>query len=491
MPDVHDLGLMVDSRIPIIVLESFDEQRALEMLTRVAISRQLPLFCWSVTAGSRRLGFGYDLKREGEAESPLEVLRQIQDNPDPAIFVLCDFHPYLNTPELVRHLKDIGLSYGRAQHTVVLLSHALKIPPELSRLSATLRLALPSEEQLMAMVREEARSWSERNQGARVRTDNATLQKLVNNLRGLSFADARRLIRTAIHDDGAITDSDLPNLNRAKFELLDMGGVLAFEYDTASFADVGGLRQLRRWLEERREAFLCSDGADAPKGLMLLGVQGSGKSLAARAVAGLWGLPLLRIDMGALYNKFIGETERNLREALALADSMAPCVLWADEIEKGLAGKNSDEGTSRRVMGTLLTWMAERRSKVFIVATANAIDELPPELLRKGRLDEIFFVDLPDAETRSTIFRIHLTKRQHPVDSFDLPALAQAAEGFSGAEIEQAVVSATYTAAARGEALNQAAVLAELAQTRPLSVVMAERLTALRAWARERTVPAG
>src|SRR5690606_30577026 len=193
--------------------------------------------------------------------------------------------------------------------------------------------------------------------------------------------------------------------------------------------------------------------ADAPKGLLLLGVQGGGKSLAARAVAGLWGLPLLRLDFAALYNKFIGETEKNLREALQQADSMAPCVLWIDEIEKGLAGKNGDEGTSRRILGTLLTWMAERRSRVFLVATANAIADLPPELLRKGRVDELFFVDLPEAAVRETIFSIHLQKRQQDPAGFDLPRLAAAAEGFSGAEIEQAVVSALYAAAARGEPL--------------------------------------
>lgn len=491
MQDVNDLGLMVDSRIPLIVLESFDEQRALEMLTRVAISRQLPLFGWSVTDGLKRLGFGSDV-RAGDTDQPETALLQIKDNPDPAIYVLCDFHPYLGDPKVVRHVKDIALAYGRAHHTLVLLSHAVDVPPELLRLSATMRLALPSDEQLQAMVREEAKAWGEQNRGLRVRTDTATLNKLVANLRGVSFADARRLIRGAIRDDGAITDTDLPALSRAKFDLLDMQGVLSFEYDTASFGNVGGLHKLKRWLDERRDSFLKPDTRmDSPKGLMLLGVQGGGKSLAARAVAGLWGLPLLRLDMGALYNKFIGETEKNLREALQLADSMAPCVLWMDEIEKSLAGGSNDEGTSRRIMGTLLTWMAERKSRVFIVATANAVHELPPELLRKGRLDEIFFVDLPDLATRETIFRIHLQKRHHTPEGFDLVQLAELSEGFSGAEIEQAVVAAMYTAAARDETLATDHVINELAQTSPLSVVMAEKVAALRAWASERTVSAG
>jgi SpoVK/Ycf46/Vps4 family AAA+-type ATPase len=226
---------------------------------------------------------------------------------------------------------------------------------------------------------------------------------------------------------------------------------------------------------------------------MLLGVQGSGKSLAAKAVAGAWGVPLLRLDFATLYNKFFGETERNLREALASAEAMAPCVLWIDEIEKGLASDSSggtDGGVSRRILGTLLTWLSERKGRVFIVATANDIEQLPPELIRKGRLDEIFFVDLPDAPTRAEIFAIHLARRELRSAAFDLDALADAAEGFSGAEIEQAVVSALYEAHARNQPLDQALLLAEIGRTRPLSVVMSERIAALRDWAAERTVPA-
>jgi SpoVK/Ycf46/Vps4 family AAA+-type ATPase len=220
-------------------------------------------------------------------------------------------------------------------------------------------------------------------------------------------------------------------------------------------------------------------------------VQGGGKSLAAKAVAGLWSLPLLRLDFASLYNKFFGETERNLREALKMAEQMAPCVLWMDEIEKGLATGSNDDGVSQRVLGTLLTWMAERKAPVFMVATANAIDRLPPELVRKGRFDELFFVDLPDAEVRAEIFAIHLRRRELDPAQFDLAALAAACEGFSGAEIEQVVVSALYAAQARQQAVDQALLLSNIQATAPLSVVMAERLTALRAWAAGRTVDAG
>ena len=229
---------------------------------------------------------------------------------------------------------------------------------------------------------------------------------------------------------------------------------------------------------------------DAPKGVLLFGVQGGGKSLAAKAIAGIWGLPLLRLDMAGLFNKYIGETEKNLREALKLADVMAPCVLWLDEIEKGLAQNEGDNAIAKRLLGTLLTWMSERRSKVFMVATSNNISELPPELMRKGRFDEIFFVDLPKEATRRRIFEIHFDNRQFDSHAYDMEALALQSEGFTGAEIEQAVVGAAYAASARDEVLQTSHVQEAIANTQPLSVVMAEKMAALRTWAADRAVPA-
>jgi SpoVK/Ycf46/Vps4 family AAA+-type ATPase len=269
-----------------------------------------------------------------------------------------------------------------------------------------------------------------------------------------------------------------------------MGGVLSFEYDTAKFSSVGGLKRLKDWAATREQA-LVSHHRDRPKGTLLLGVQGSGKSLAAKALAGLWGLPLLRLDMAALYNKFIGETEKNLRRALGQAELMAPCVLWMDEIEKSLAGGSNDEGTSQRILGTLLTWMNEHLSAVFIVATANDISGLPPELLRKGRFDEIFFVDLPDMTTREEIFAIHLQQRNFDPARFDLAALAAASENFSGAEIEQAVVSAIYTCSAQREPMSNTHIARSIETTVPLATMLAEKIEGLRQWAKDRTVPAG
>lgn len=492
MGDFQDLKLLIRSHVPLLVAETHDESRALELLTRLAIKEALPLFCWSVTDGLQRLGFG-EMPSEQTLREPEEVLNAIKAHREPGLYVLCDMHPYLSEPRLVRILKDIALRYRKVPHTVVLLSFRLDIPPELRRLSAKVELSLPDEEEIMAIVREEARRWQEANGGRRVKTDNRTLKQLTRSLRGLTHADCRRLIRGAIFEDGTIAESDLPEINRAKFELMNLDGVLSFEYRTEQFADVAGVRRLRGWLDQRREAALnpaASAALDRPKGVLLLGVQGAGKSLTARAIAGAWGLPLLRLDMGALYNKYIGETERNLRESLRSAELMAPCVMWLDEIEKGIGGADADEGTSRRVLGSLLTWMAEQRGGVFIVATANDVSRLPPELLRKGRFDEIFFVDLPDEETRGEIFRIHLRRRALDPLGYDIETLAGLSDGFSGAEIEQVVVSALYRSAAEQSTLDSAHLVAEIRATVPLAVTMAERVEALRVWAEGRTVPA-
>lgn len=493
MKDTHDLGLMLDSRVPLIVIETYDEKRATDTIIKVAKKRKRNIFRWSATDGLHRLNFGLQVASAAEHTKPKEILEYIKESLNPAVFVLCDFHPYLeNEPLNVRLLKDIAQRHSSVPNTLVFLSHELKVPTELSRYSAVVKMSLPSDEEIMAIVREEAKLWSEANANKRVQTDAETIQKLVANLRGMSHAEVHRLARGAIVDDGAISDEDIPGLNKAKFELMEMDGVLSFEYDTERFSNVGGLSRLKSWLEERREPFLSSKsaGSDLPKGIMLTGIQGSGKSLAAKCIAGVWGLPLLRLDFGALYNKFFGETERNLREALKLAEVMSPCVLWLDEIEKGVSQDQNDTGTSQRVLGTLLTWMMERKGRVFMVATSNDITRLPPELVRKGRLDEIFFVDLPSVEVRRDIFAIHLAKRDLTMTEEELISLAESSDGFSGAEIEQAIVAAIYTSAAQDHTLNCSLVLAEIRNTSPLSVVMAEKISGLRQWASDRTVSA-
>ncbi|MDX1499522.1 MAG: AAA family ATPase [Woeseiaceae bacterium] len=489
----HDLEVLLRSRTPLIVIETRDEARVLDMLTGFARAGQagsyLPLFRWTVTDGLQRLDI--DLEPQTINSEPGDVLRHIRAVSQPGVYVLLDFHPFLADPVHVRLIKDICIRYGEVARQLVLISHAIELPAELRAFSARCELALPDEAERQRIIRAVADEWADLNPGERVRADRKAYDLLVQNLAGLTFRDTERLARSAIFVDGAITHSDLPGVMQAKYELLNQDGVLAFEYDTARFSDVGGMQRLKSWLEQRRPVF--RDGGaghlDPPKGLVLLGVQGCGKSLAAKATAGVFGVPLLRLDFATVYDKYHGESERKLREALAAADIMAPCVLWIDEIEKGIAGRGGETGTTQRLLGSFLTWMAEKKSNVFVVATANDITALPPELVRKGRFDEIFFVDLPALEVRAAILRIHLAAREQAPEAFDIDAIAAASEGFSGAELEQAVVSALYAAHAGREPLRSEHLLAEVAQTRPLAVVMRERIEALRSWAADRTVP--
>ena len=490
MNDQRDLEVMIDSRFPIIAIESQEENRVLQLLQRLARAHSQALFVWSAAEGLR----GSQRAGGGQSLDPTQALRFVDGGGPAGIYVLLDFHPYLANPVNVRLLKKIALDYDKTPRTLIFVSYSVPVPPELDKLTARFPLSLPDPAAITVIIKEEVHAWETAHPGTAVQGEREAFDTLLRQLSGLCAEDVRRLVRQAIADDGALTMADIDRLVSRKHELLGRDSVLSFEIDTARFADVAGLANLKRWLEQRRDAFLgdaAALGLDVPKGIMLLGVQGCGKSLAAKATAGAWGVPLMRLDFGALYNKFLGETERNLREALKTSDAMAPCVLWMDEIEKGVAtsGNDSDGGESRRILGALLTWMAERTTRVFIVATSNNIEALPPELVRKGRLDEIFFVDLPDAAGREEILKIHLRRRQDSA-GFDLPALVQASTGYSGAEVEQAVVAALYTAHSEGQALATSHILAEMQRTRPLSVVMAERIAYLRAWAKDRTVMA-
>ncbi len=489
----RDLATLLQSRVPLIVIETRDEPRAIELITSLATrstnKAHTPVFQWTVTDGLRRIDIDLGGAQRHNAE-PAEVLKSIRATDKAGLYVLLDFHPFLNDPVNVRLLKDICQTYARTARTLVLISHEISLPRELEHLSARFKVAFPNREERHLIVEKVASEWA-KTHGGKVRTDRRSLELLVENLSGLSTGDTERLARKAVFDDGALLPSDLPAVMQAKYELLNRGGVLAFEYDTAQFADLGGMTKLKEWLRQRRPAF---DGSapklEAPKGVLLLGVQGCGKSIAAKAAAGIYGVPLLRLDFAAIHNKYIGESERNLRESLATADVLAPCVLWIDEIEKGVATGDGDSGTSRRLLGTFLTWLAEKKTKVFVVATANDISALPPELIRKGRFDEIFFVDLPGAAVRADILKIHAKKRDLALADAEIERLAAACAGFSGAEIEQAIVSAVYAAHADNAPASAAHVLNELNATRPLSIVMAERIAELRSWAKERTVQA-
>jgi len=490
--DLDNLKALLLSSWPIIVIETHEESRVLSMFERMIVSSRKPLYQWSVTEGLRRLESDTPVAGGMTSEAG-DALAGIKSLTKAGHFVMLDLHAHLDEPKHVRLIKDIAMNYDNVGHKLILISHDIDLPDDLERSATRYRLAIPDRPRVLEIVKQAASNWSTAS-GKRVSADSATLSRIVENLNGLPESDVRQLAIGVIEDDGALTESDIPRIAKAKFDLLGEDSVLSFEFETARLADVGGLENLKSWLRMRRMVFTgekATPGLDPPKGMLLLGIQGCGKSLAAKAVAGAWGVPLLRLDFGSLYNKFYGESERNLRESLTSAESMAPCVLWIDEIEKAISGDSSDGGTSRRVLGTLLTWMAEKEERVFLVATANDISALPPELLRKGRFDEIFFVDLPDEEVRAIIFRIHLKKRDQNPDDFDLDALATASVGFSGSEIEQAVVSSLYAMYGSDRTkLTTELIVEEIGKTRPLSVVMSEKIASIRAWGAARAVPA-
>jgi SpoVK/Ycf46/Vps4 family AAA+-type ATPase len=502
-----DLSVLIRSRVPILVIDSADETQVIKTVLRasghptepvegtvLSAARPpagLPVFQWTVTDGLKRLDADFGTPQRSVTEPP-QILKHIRACNLAGIYILLDFHPYLSDPVIVRYLKDIAQEYSRCARTLVLVSVQLTIPRELESLTARCTLALPDRAERRKIVEEIAHQWVLAHPRETVKADRRALEMLIENLSGLSVAEAQQVARQAIFDDGTISAADIPAVMQAKYELLNRHGILHYEPATQAMADVGGLERFKDWLRKRGAAF---DGSapqlDVPKGVLLLGVQGCGKSLVARASAGILNVPLLRFDCATLFDKYIGESERNLRESLATADLMEPCVLWVDEIEKGFSSSgDSDGGAGRRVLGGLLTWLADKRTRVFVVATANAIEDLPPELIRKGRFDEIFFVDLPHLEARLEILRIHAQRRHITLDPAALLLLARESEGFSGAEIEQAIVAVLYTAHAQHVTPNAEMIRNELASTRPLAVVMAEKVAALREWAQERTVPA-
>src|SRR5262245_33158577 len=458
MNDVKDLTLAIRSRFPIVVVETQEEPRLLDLLEKVARLEGQGLFVWSAADGMRRrdnpLAAAPGSYSRSSAQDhtfgrgPLPdtreiggALKHIYATSYKGIYALLDVHPYLKDPVIQRLLKSTALEYDKTPRTVVLVGPKIELPDDLRRLCARLEMALPDARAIRELIKDEARRLVPDGASGKLKGQQEAFDLISQYLAGTCEEDARRLIGQCL-GDGALTMEDVGRVLKFKQEKFGENFTVELELETTKLSDVAGLENLKRWLTRRRAAFVgdaASMGLDAPKGILLLGVQGAGKSLAAKAVAGTWGVPLLRLDFATLYNKWLGETERNLREALKFADAMAPCVLWMDEIEKGVAtGTAEGGGESRRLLGTILTWMAERKSKVFMVATANDIEALPPELIRKGRFDEIFFVDLPDAATRGRILEIHLARRKLDPKRFDLAVLTGATDGFSGAEIEQA-----------------------------------------------------
>jgi SpoVK/Ycf46/Vps4 family AAA+-type ATPase len=475
-----------------VAVETSEEDRLEKALFDIAGDLRVPFFVWTVTGGLRRAGL---LNAMYDTQQPLRALNTVAAMAGEAMFLMKDLQRYFGEAPVLRKLLDLAPEFKHDRRVIVFSAVKLELPSELAALTAHHTLELPGPDELERIVKQ-AVTACERDGPVRVELAPGDLERLVERLRGFTAFEAERAVTRAIVKNRSLGARDIETIIEVKKEILRKDGVLEYIAPEENLAEVGGFGTLKTWLAKRKNAFSPEArkfGIESPRGMLLLGVQGCGKTLVARAVAKEWGLPLLKLEAARLYDKYIGETEKNLERALKTAEHMAPCVLMIDELEKGLsysAGADSDAGLSKRVFGRLLGWLQDRKAPVFVVATSNNITELPPELTRKGRFDEIFFVDLPNAEERRAIFAVHLKKRKRNPALFDLAALAAASEGFTGAEIEQAVVAALYTAFAKGMEVTSAIIAAELSATRPLSVTRAEEITALREWARERTVMA-
>lgn len=482
----HELTLLVLSRYPIVVLESPEEARVEELVGRVALDLSIPLLVWSSSSGLARLSGG----GLSETEDPERALEKAAALDGEVLILFHDLHPYLERPEVARRLRELERRFGGSRSTAVLAGAAIDLPGGLAHRVARVTLSLPGQADLESLVRATAAELSTRS-GTQVDLDAAGVTALARALRGLDLDEARRVIFQAALRDGELSLHDLDRVLAGKRQRVEAGGILQWaDTHAGGLETLGGAENLKAWARRRREAFgeaAKRFGLDPPKGLLLTGVPGTGKSLACRALAAEWCLPLLRLDPGRLFDRFVGETEANLRRALATAEAMAPAVLWIDEIEKALstAASEADAGLSQRVSGTLLTWMQERPAPVFLMATANDVEALPVELLRRGRFDEVFFFDLPSGGERERIFALHLERRERRPEAFDLPALAAATEGFSGAEIEGVVAAALYHAFSERRRLSTEILIAEAQATRPLATLRPQAITRLRAWGRD------
>jgi ATPase family associated with various cellular activities (AAA)/AAA+ lid domain len=490
---VHELRTLILSRHPAIAIETSEEERLDTLLAAVAADTRLTIFDWSITRG---------LVREPGVQpvygtsDPARVLAAVGELAVDGLFVLKDFGAHLADAATSRALRELLERFAAPaqRSTIVLVSATLNLPAEVEAQVVRYELRLPGREEYRAAIETVVESLR-LNGSAQVAIAAADYDAFAAALSGLTLNQARQAVAQVAIDDGRLTAEDLGRVVDIKARAIRDDGPLEYFPALENTFQLGGFANLRRWLQRAHVAFGAEAAAlnlPAHKGVMLVGVQGCGKSLAAKVIAREWQLPLLKLDAGRLYDKYVGESEKHLRRALASAESMAPVVLWIDEIEKGMApsgGADADGGLSRRLFGSFLTWLQEKRADVFVVATANDLSALPPELLRKGRFDEIFFVDLPDASEREAILRIHLALRKQDPEHLDLARIVAAADGFSGAELEQVVIVAVLRALQEHRPLDTQLLLDELAATVPLSVSRREDVERLRALARERFVP--
>jgi SpoVK/Ycf46/Vps4 family AAA+-type ATPase len=493
---LDEIDTLIRARYPVLYLVTWEEKRVERALCAMAARRNKKVYTWSYTQGIVPAGAALDpgKSKSSSTRDPLPALDQVIGSGESALFLFEDMHPFLARSNfaVIRKLRETAQVLKNTYKTLVLISPVLELPVELEKDVTVLHVDLPGMEEFSDLL-DRVIADVKGNPSVKVKVDPESREDLLRATLGLTLAEAENVFARTLVARGVLDSRDLGGILAEKKQIIRKSGLLEYFECSESFADVGGLEELKHWLTTRSQAFserARAFGLPAPKGILLLGVQGCGKSLCAKAAANQWKLPLLRFDIGKMFGSLVGSSEENMRRAIQVAESVAPAVLWVDEIDKAFAGVaksgGSDAGTSSRVFGTFLTWLSEKRTPVFVMATANDISQLPPELLRKGRLDEIFFVDLPNADERAQILGIHIARRDRDASAFNLDALAADAAGFSGAEIEEAVVSALYDAFHAGGDLTPERVLAALKATVPLSRTMAEEIDKLRAWAGNR-----
>jgi MoxR-like ATPase len=488
---VHELKTLVLSYHPAIAFDTVEEERVEALADVVGAELEIPVYTWALTRGLVRKPTAH---ASGETRDPAALLAHLRSLRAHGIYVLRDFARHLSDPAVCRAFRDAAQDLAQAKASMWIVGAGHDLPADAAAHVVHFPLELPGKKELGEVVTTVVRSLRDRSP-ARVELSKADLERLLGALSGLTLNQARQAVARAVLRDGKLHADDIPFILEHKAELLGNEGLLEYFPAEDNAWELGGFAGLKAWLERAQVGFgaeAAALGLPAPRGILLAGVQGCGKSLAAKFVARSWGLPLVKLDAGRLYSKWAGESERNFRRVIGLAETMAPVVLWIDELEKSFASFGSSEydgGTSQRIFATLLSWMQEKKKPVFVVATANDVFRLPPELMRKGRFDELFFVDLPAAAEREAILRIHLARRKQDPAAFDLAPLVAASEGMSGAEIEQAVVSALYGALHAKRPLDAAMLLAELERTVPLSVTRREDVARLRELARGRFVP--
>lgn len=485
MSTYQDLLNLAQAGAPLLHIASYEWERVQGHAIGLADELNLPLRVWSQSTGLRNR-HNEEWQTQADTNDPLDILQTIHTSPEPGVWLLEDFHPFLRNEhhQILRWLRELARLPESPRKLIVLSTPLPGLPLDLRKEVPTLELALPGVDDLQQVLNDTATALD---------VEASADEALLDAARGLTVMEARLAFGKAAAELGRLDHRAVPLVSREKERIIKQSEVLEYYPSDIQMTDVGGLDELKGWLDRRGRAFGAGArdfGLDPPKGVLLLGVQGCGKSLLAKAVAATWQFPLLRFDMGKVFGGIVGQSEGNIRTALQVAQALAPCVLWIDEIEKGLAGMGSsdqtDGGTTARVVGTLLTWMQEKREPVFVVATANRIDMLPPELLRKGRFDEIFFVDLPPRETREKILAIHLEKKQRNPSEFNLADLANNSQGFSGAELEEAVREGLFDAFAEGRELCTEHIEHALKKTFPLSLTMREQIDNLRKWAKVR-----